>query len=323
MDVEIVGDALRLTVYAGLAIAGVLAILIWKKDLKARVTYLRILIQLVSLVGIFYLFTFSDLWLIAVLGVIFFMTFISGRFFCGWICPFGFYVDLITMIRKALKVRYRTISVKLNRSLNVLRYGLLVFFLIVPFLLGPINPLLWPQGQYLAGPFAPMKVVIAPLTPLIVPWTEKLTAVSGINLSYPYLDMIIFYSTENLVWIFIGVFLVLTTIGAFFFRRFWCRFCPTGASFGIVNRFKGFRWAPLAHIEKSEEKCTKCGICKRVCPVQVTEVYEQKGGKITTSMCILCSRCVEMCPYESCLKVNIGNKTVFKSRNWLKPSQSE
>lgn len=323
MATEIIGDVLRLTVYAGLSIAGVLAILIWKKDLKARVTYLRILIQLVSLVGIFYLFTYSDLWLIAVLGVIFFMTFVSGRFFCGWICPFGFYVDLITLVRKAFKIRYRTISERLNRSLHVLRYVLLAFFMIVPFLLGPINPLLWPQSLYLAGPFKPMRVVIAPLTPLIVPWTEELTVINGVNLSFPYLDQIIAYSTENLVWIFIAVFLVLTVAGSFFFRRFWCRFCPTGASFGVVNRFKGFKWAPLAHIDKSEEKCTKCGICKRVCPVQVTEVYEQKGGKITTSMCILCSRCVEMCPYESCLKVKVGSKTVFESRNWLKPTQSE
>jgi formate hydrogenlyase subunit 6/NADH:ubiquinone oxidoreductase subunit I len=55
----------------------------------------------------------------------------------------------------------------------------------------------------------------------------------------------------------------------------------------------------------------------------VTEVYEQKGGKINTSMCMLCLRCVEMCPYAETLKVNIGNKTVFKSRNWLEPPKVE
>ena len=110
---------------------------------------------------------------------------------------------------------------------------------------------------------------------------------------------------------------------SFFVRRVWCRFCPTGSSIAVVNRFKGFKWAPLLHLDKDEEKCTKCGICKRVCPVQVTEVYEQKGGKINTSMCMLCTRCVEMCPYEDCLKVKFGGKTVFKSRNWLEPSTIE
>jgi formate hydrogenlyase subunit 6/NADH:ubiquinone oxidoreductase subunit I len=77
------------------------------------------------------------------------------------------------------------------------------------------------------------------------------------------------------------------------------------------------------HINKIEEKCTKCGVCKRVCPVQVTEVYEKKGGDITTSMCMLCLRCVEMCPYEDTLKVQLAGKTVFKSRNWLEPSKIE
>jgi formate hydrogenlyase subunit 6/NADH:ubiquinone oxidoreductase subunit I len=90
-----------------------------------------------------------------------------------------------------------------------------------------------------------------------------------------------------------------------------------------VNRFKGFKWSPLLHIEKDEEKCTKCGVCKRVCQSQVNEVYDQKGGKIDTSMCVLCVRCVEMCPYEGALKLKLGSKTAFKSRNWLEPSTSE
>jgi hypothetical protein len=30
-----------------------------------------------------------------------------------------------------------------------------------------------------------------------------------------------------------------------------------------------------------------------------------------------------MCPYDDALKVKLGNKTIFKSRNWLEPSVSE
>jgi ferredoxin len=67
-----------------------------------------------------------------------------------------------------------------------------------------------------------------------------------------------------------------------------------------------------------EEKCTKCGICKRVCPTQVTEVYDKKGGDVTTSNCIMCLRCVEMCPYEDALRLKAAGKTVVKSRDWLK-----
>jgi polyferredoxin len=322
MTLEIIGEILKLTVFAGLALAGIIVILIWMKDLTRKVTYLRIFIQIVSLVAIYYLFTYS-LWLVLVLAVILIMTLVSGRFFCGWICPFGLYIDLITLLRKALKIRYRNLSEKLNRTLHELRYVLLVFFLILPFLLSPINPWQWPLALFLAGPFKLHRILLAPLTPLIVPWTEELTALNGLNLSYPYLDQIIAYSSGIFVWIYIFVFVALTVVSSFFMRRFWCRFCPTGSSIAIVNRFKGFKWAPVLHIDKDEEKCTKCGICKRVCPQQVTEVYEQKGGKITTSMCMLCFRCVEMCPYEECLKVKFAGKTAFKSRNWLEPSEVE
>jgi ferredoxin len=109
----------------------------------------------------------------------------------------------------------------------------------------------------------------------------------------------------------------LVTVAAFFFRRSWCRICPLGGLIALFNRFPPFKWVSGVRLEKTEEKCTKCGICKRVCPTQVKEVYENKGGDVTTSNCTLCLRCVEMCPEDDCLKFKAAGKTVFRSRNWL------
>src|SRR4030067_685211 len=325
MAMELLGDTLRLTVLTGLGIAGVLAVLIWTRNLTRRITYLRFLFQAVSLGAIFYIFTFSELWMVLLLSIILIMTIVLGRFFCGWICPFGFYMDLISQLRKLTRIRYRLIPEKLNGALNQLRYVFLVFFLIVPFLLGPIEPWQWSYSFFLTGPFKPISVLLGPLEPLIIPW-KGILGIGGINLSFPYVTPIAFYSSANftgisdLVWINALIFVALTVVASFFVRRFWCRFCPTGSSLAV--RFRGKSSAVL-HIVKDEEKCTKCGICKRVCPVQVTEVYEQKGGKITNSICMLCLRCVEMCPYEACLKVKTGGKTVFQARNWLEPPQSD
>jgi polyferredoxin len=329
MIMELIGEILKLTVLAGLAIAGILVILIWKKGLATKVTYLRFVIQVVAMVAVFYLFTYS-VWQLIVLIAILIMPIVLGRFFCGWLCPFGLYMDAITLIRKALKVRYRNLPDKLNKFLHNFRYVLLLFFLIVPFILSLIEPP--PPGSaalmalLFAGPFRPLGVLLGPVIPLIVPWVGPLE-IGGVYFSYPYVQDVIFYSngifSEIFVTITALIFVALTFVGSFFVRRVWCRFCPTGSSIAILNRFKGFKWAPVLHLDKDEEKCTKCGICKRVCPVQVTEVYEQKGGKIMTSMCMLCTRCVEMCPYEDCLKVKLGGKTVFKSRNWLEPSEVE
>ena len=326
MIMQLIGEILKLTVLAGLALAGVLVILIWKKGLATKVTYLRFIIQVVAMVAIFYLFTYP-VWQLIVLVVILVMPIVLGRFFCGWLCPFGLYMDVITLIRKAFKIRYRNLPDKLNKFLHNFRYVLLLVFLILPFILSLIDPPSTLEVGTLmallfAGPFEPLRILLGPMISLIVPWEGPLE-ICGLYFSYPYVQEVIYYSSGIFVTINALIFLALTVVGSFFVRRVWCRFCPTGSSIAILNRLRGFKWAPVLHLNKDEEKCTKCGICKRVCPVQVNEVYEQKGEKIMTSMCMLCFRCVEMCPYEDCLKVNLGGKTVFKSRNWLEPSEVE
>ncbi|MDH5771111.1 MAG: 4Fe-4S binding protein [Candidatus Bathyarchaeota archaeon] len=324
MVMELVAELLKLSMLAGLAIAGILAIIIWKKNRTITVTYIRSVVLVVSLAAIFYLFTYPVRPLL-ILAVILIMPIVLGRFFCGWICPFGLYMDVLTLIRKAFKIRYRILPDKLNTFLHNFRYALLLFFLILATILYIIEPpstlnLLTLMALLFAGPFEHIGILLGPMVSLIVPWKGPLE-IGGLYFSFPYVQEVIKYSGENFATISALIFLALIVVGSFFIRRVWCRFCPTGVSIAIVNRLKGFKWAPVLHLNKNETKCTKCGICKRVCPVQVTEVYEQKGGKIMTSMCMLCFRCVEMCPYEDCLRVNVGRKTVFKSRNWLKPSE--
>jgi len=324
MVMELVAELLKLTILTALAIAGVLVITIWKKNQTIKVTYIRFVIQAASLAAVYYLFSYSvrPLYILAFILV---MTLVLGRFFCGWICPFGLYMDVLTLIRKALKIRYRIIPDRLNKVLHNLRYALVIFFLVLAAILYILDPpstwnLLTLMALLFAGPFEHIGIMLGPLVPLLVPWQGPLE-IGGLYFSFPYVQEVIKYSGENFATVGTLTFLALVAVGSFFIRRGWCRFCPTGISIAVVNKLKGFKWAPVLHLDKNETKCTKCGICKRVCPVQVNEVYEQKGGKIMTSMCMLCLRCVEMCPYEDCLRVNVGGKTVFKSRNWLEPAE--
>jgi len=327
MDWEIIGNVLRVAVLAGLGVAGVLAILIWKKNLATRVTYIRLVIQVIALASLFYFFTFTVPLLYVLIGLLA-VTIVLGRLYCGWICPLGFIMDLTIMLRKAFKVHYRNLSDNLNKRLHQARYAILLVFLFLPIAVWLIQP---PPGlsvavletQLLAGPFRPYSVLIDPMIPFVVPWTSASLSIFQINLTFPYVQEFYGYLGQNIGQFIAIAFIGLTLFGSFFIRRFWCRFCPTGISLAVVNRFKGFKWAPTLHLEKDEEKCTKCGVCKRVCQLQVTEVYDKKGGKIDTSMCMLCLRCVEMCPYEETLKLKFANKTIFKSRNWLEPSTTE
>jgi polyferredoxin len=113
------------------------------------------------------------------------------------------------------------------------------------------------------------------------------------------------------------IILIVVTGLSFAYRRFWCRICPLGGLTALFSTFTPFKQIALTRLHKDEVKCTKCGICKRVCPTQVTEVYSKRGGDVTVSGCMLCFRCVEMCPEKDALNVKFAGKTVFKSRNWL------
>ena len=260
--------------------------------------------------------------------VIFGATLVLGKFFCGWICPFGLYMDLITLLRRALRIRYWTLSERINMILHKLRYVIALVIVSSVLLLFFMNPVLPSQGLFefvmklqFYPPFRPLILFLSPLETLVVPFVPPFGALfefQGVFFSFPYVGEIAAATYgSGFTFLLAVTFVSVTVVASFKVRRFWCRFCPTGISLAVFNRFKGFKWAPLLHLYKVEEKCTKCGICKRVCPTQVVEVYDKKGGRIGTSMCVLCLRCVEMCPYEDCLKLEMAGKTLFKSSNWL------
>jgi polyferredoxin len=178
--------------------------------------------------------------------------------------------------------------------------------------------------QYLSGPFQSYRFLISPLTPYITPYASPLI-VHTINFNYPYIQAIITYITGNIGQVIAVVFVAVTLTGFSFTKRGWCRFCPTGSSLAAINRFKAFKGVPMLYIEKDEGKCNECEVCYNACPVQVSELTEQKSGKIYSSMCILCVRCVESCPNPEAIKLKLGKKTLFRSRtsaakipNWLK-----
>ncbi|MCK4884709.1 4Fe-4S binding protein, partial [Candidatus Bathyarchaeota archaeon] len=248
-------------------------------------------------------------------------TLVFGRFFCGWLCPYALYMDLLTRLRKGLKIPHWDLSERLNNSLDILRYIILAAILILVLVLGPLNLDLWRFVIMFTGPFKSLIIVF------LIPIETVIEQIGG-ALRF---DMwgTSFYDLSGTINYFNGSLLILLTwfvffaftAGSFIVRLLWCRFCPVGATLSILNRFAPFKWAPILHIGKVEEKCTKCGICKRVCPVQVTEVYEEKGGNVTSPKCIHCFRCIEMCPYEGCLKIELAGKPIYKSKNWLKEEE--
>ena len=333
---ELISLILLWIIAVGAVSIGALAIWIWARNLTRKMSLLRVFAQIMATIAIFVVLLFVPLpWSPTVSGLVYSIalrltivfvliavsTLVLGRFFCGWLCPFALYMDLFTRLRKALKIHYWNLPERLDNSLNIFRYVIIAAILVSALVLGPLTPDIWRFVIMFMGPFKPLIIVF--LTP-IEPVVNQLGGVLGFEVwgaSFRHLSGLIQdFNGELLILITWIVFFAFTAL-SFMVRLSWCRFCPVGITLSVVNRFKAFKWLPVMHIDKVEEKCTKCGICKRVCPLQVTTVYEEKGGNVTASKCIHCFRCVEMCPYEDCLNIKFAGKRIYKSKNWLKEEE--
>ena len=135
---EITSDVLRISALAALGIAGILAVLIWKQNLRTRATYIRLIIQAVAFATIFYLFS-TPIPLLYYL-VIFPLTIVLGRLYCGWLCPFGFLMDLAIQLKRIMRKSFRILPDRLNKGLHRLRYAIFLFLLLLPALLMVIDP---------------------------------------------------------------------------------------------------------------------------------------------------------------------------------------
>ncbi|MDR2699677.1 MAG: 4Fe-4S binding protein [Nitrososphaerota archaeon] len=252
---------------------------------------------------------------------------IFGKAVCGWICPFGLYMDILTRTRKTFRFRHSHISDKSNTKIAQLRYVALTSALIISVILSsyaifgtelitgttPAGPT--GQSGY-SGALNEPFCLICPMRPLCIivecsVGLMKFSCITDIASESPLWISSFYISSLNLI------ILIIITILALIHRRIFCRICPVGGLISLFSTFTPFKQIVLTKLKKNEQKCTKCGICKRVCPTQATDVYEKKGGDVTESKCILCARCVETCPYKGALSIKFAEKTVIESRNWL------
>lgn len=133
-----------------------------------------------------------------------FITIILGRFFCGWLCAFGAYNDLVHEISKnVLRVKYK-VDARVDSMLKYLKYIVLTIIIVFA----------WTMGSTAFNSASPWDA-FAQITDI----SQVLTSLT------------------------IGfILLVLITIGAVFIERFFCRYlCPLGALFTIFSKVSIFK----------------------------------------------------------------------------------
>lgn len=194
--------------------------------------------------------------------------------FCGWICPLGFFQDIMHLFSKFLQkripgLRHWIVSLgNHSRVLHVLdRYLRFVKYLV----------LIWAIGG--ASYFGVM--VFRDYDP----WAA-------------FLNLLEFSFTPGLI------VLIVTLLASFFIERPWCRYaCPLGAVSGLVGKLSP------AYIKRNPEVCTSCKLCTRSCPMGL-KVHSV--DTIKSVDCVSCLECVGTCPQKGALEVKVGIPLIGK-----------
>jgi len=221
----------------------------------------------------------------AVLGLL------LSRLWCGWICPLGAVEDGINWIRRRVGLDHTDFTASFRRLLAWGKYVLLALAVVISGLIA--IPALKDYQCYFFLPFCQLCPgrILFPLAGGTVPKINDFSSLTPAVFTV-------------LAWTFLGLFLA----GSFLGRRVWCRLCPIGACHEFFNR------GGLFALVKDPVKCNRCGVCAYACPVEHHAVYEEKERRnVSHRDCILCLRCVELCPKEDCLQLSFAGKKVVGS----------
>lgn len=212
-------------------------------------------------------------------------TLVLGRFFCGWICPLGTILDLVTSkIRKTAPIKalkgnfkYWLLLPLLSASLfNVNLSGLLdpiaILLRALTFLLYPVLGLVSREGW--VGLYRVLGERRDTLTPAYNLIRDNLL---------PFRDTL-----YPLALLSTAILLGIIALERFETRN-WCRnICPLGTLLGWLARFSPFSRVPQA-------LCSDCGQCRELCPTSFDQDVLHKEE------CVLCMECLQGCPHERIL----------------------
>lgn len=199
-----------------------------------------------------------------VVGTIILFGALLGRMVCGFLCPFGWFQELLH------KIPSKKFSTKKLHFLTYLKYIILLLFVIV----------------------LPMTIVNE--VGMGDPWFCKWICPAGVwegALPLAIADSGIRAALGSLfIWkscILIGI----VTLSVLFYRPFCKWLCPLGAFYALFNKVSLYRF------QIDQNKCTACGACAKVCKMNV-EVYKTPNH----TECIRCGDCLRTCPHGAIYK---------------------
>ena len=203
-------------------------------------------------------------------GTLILLGVLLGRFICGFLCPFGWFQELLH------KLPTKKLSTRKLRPLTYLKYAvLLVMVILFPALavneVGMGDPFfckyLCPQGV-LEGAI-PLSLTNAGIRAALgTLFTRKLS-----------------------------ILLAVAVLSVVFYRPFCKWLCPLGAFYALLNKVSLFQ------MQVDPNKCISCGKCAKACQMDVDITKTPNHTE-----CIRCGMCVRACPTHAvAFRYGFGN----------------
>ena len=203
-------------------------------------------------------------------GTLILLGVLLGRFICGFLCPFGWFQELLH------KLPTKKLSTRRLRPLTYLKYAvLLVMVVLLPALavneVGMGDPFfckyLCPQGV-LEGAI-PLSLTNAGIRAALgTLFTRKLS-----------------------------ILLAVAVLSVVFYRPFCKWLCPLGAFYALFNKVSLFQ------MQVDPNKCISCGKCAKACQMDVDITKTPNHTE-----CIRCGMCVRACPTHAvAFRYGFGN----------------
>ena len=194
------------------------------------------------------------------LGVIFLLTLIGPKLFCGWVCPVGAVQELVAMWADKLGIKRNKFSFTLAQTIRLLIFIIFIFISATAVLHVVFKGTVYAQSLYdYFNPFHGMEF-----------GAEK-----------TFLDYLIHYLP-----------FLLTVVLAFKYYRPFCHFvCPIGLFTHWLEQISIFR------ITFKKHTCTDCNICLQKTPcTAIPEILKESNLRPD---CYACNDCIEKCPEDS------------------------